>query len=163
MKAIFINLVQIAKAPLHQKIIGLVASLFTALIMDITAIILTLWFLVTIDVYFAIKKGNKDAGKRTHILSYDFWASIKSIKLQHTIDKGASYLIVLVCVWVLDRFILDIDVFEFIGYDVSVLEITGGVLAFKELWSVGEKFSFLYGFNPVEKVFNIFKNKEFNG
>lgn len=158
MKNIGYYLIKLNNTPLYQKVIGSVFTTAASVILDLKSIIFSLWFLVFINSYFGIKKELRKKGLDGFSV-YRFWITIKSVKLQRAIDKGASYLLVLVCVWLLNERIIDVSQFNIFKFEVSLIEMTAGVLAFKELWSVGEKFAYLYNFNPIKIIFSIFKNK----
>lgn len=163
MKGVYDTFMGLAGASLLKKIIGTVFSFLVSMYFELNSIVLSMWFLMFVDVYLAIKKENLKKGVSSHLFSYSFWVSIRARKLHRTIDKGVSYLLIMICVFVLTKYIIKTEYLDLSFVNIPLVELTAGILAFVELWSIGEKFGFIYGLNPVKLIFEYIRhNKDFS-
>lgn len=154
------TITKLIEAPIYKKIFGLTFSVITTLFLDLHSIILGMWFLMFVNVCFGIRVSIKNSKKEGSLFS-KMIHEIKAKKLEETAGKGMSYLIIIISVSVLNKYIIDMDGFNFISEKASLIQITAGVLSFVELWGIGESFSKLYGINPVKWIYEIIKNREF--
>lgn len=142
-----------------KKIILLLLAPLLLMWNDLSTMFIGLMVLVTIDLQMGIKVHNKLHKQKFILWKRETWGVVKSKGLRQTASKIKDYVLIIVGVWTLNHKILKnpLSLFE---YNVEEMVII--TLAVVELWSMGENFKKLRGYNILEYVFRLFKNKDIN-
>lgn len=143
-----------------KKALMLLASPFVALYNDYKVMAIGLLILILIDLITGIKVYVKDNNLKLSLFKPSTWGIINSAGLRQTIAKFKDYVVVIVAVFFFDNYILKSPLIAF-GYNLTEILIL--VLAVVELWSIGENFKSLRGYNIFDYIRKLIFKKDLEG
>jgi hypothetical protein len=118
-----------------------------------------LLLIVFIDLRFGIKVYCKDKGKILKIKKPSTWSLLTSSGFRKTFNKIKDYIFLIFAIFLLDKYMLNIGVL-FFNYTLTHLSFI--VLSGVELWSIGENFKKIRGYNFLELLHKIIVKKSLN-
>ncbi len=107
----------------------------------------TLFFIAMIDLRFGIRVYCKGKSTKFAVLKPSSWYLIKSSGIRQTFIKLKDYFFIIFSVYLIENYMLKKGVSIF---DYDLTHITFILLSGIELWSIGEKFKKLRGYNIFE-------------
>lgn len=119
--------------------------------------IIGLGFLIFIDLVMGIRADLKQKDLDFKFLRVNTWKNIESDGLKRTANKAKDYAFLIIGAFVLSQYMLK-GCFEILDFGID--EITAALLGAIELWSIGENFRKLRGYNILEYVAKFFKSKD---
>jgi hypothetical protein len=120
---------------------------------------LGLLILITIDLYWGIKKSQIGKTQKISIFKPSTWGEITSEGLRRTLRKIPEYITIIIAIHALETLFLK-EPLELLGYGLTAIIFL--IIAFVELWSIGENFKAVKGYNILEYFHKVFITRDFN-
>lgn len=140
-----------------DKAIVLLLSPLVLLFQNLGDMMVSLFALITIDLIMGIRVYVKTNNERLQLLKPSTWKHIKSAGLKKTTSKAKDYFLIIVATFVINTYIVKVPI-SFFDYNIEELVVVS--LAVIEIWSIGENFRTLRGYNIFEFVYKIIKDKD---
>lgn len=140
-----------------QKALLLLASPFLAMWHNYKIMAVGLLVVMILDLRTGIQVYCKKNNVKIKVLKPKSWGYIQSAGLRRTMSKLKDYLGVIIAAYFFGHFILKepLDIF---GYNLTELMMV--VLGAIELWSIGENFKELRGYNIFDYIKKLIINRD---
>lgn len=117
----------------------------------------TLLLIILVDLRFGIRVYCKENNLRVKLFSPSTWGVVTSSGFRQTLTKGKDYFFIVFSVFLLENHMLKSEI-VFFNYNLTHLSFI--VLSAVELWSIGENFRKLRGYNFFQLLYKVISKKE---
>ena len=121
------------------------------------AMFFTLLLIILVDLRFGIRVYCKENNLQVKLSKPSTWGVITSSGFRQTLNKGKDYFFIVFSVFLLEQYMLKSEV---ILFNYNLTHISFIVLSAVELWSIGENFRKLRGYNFFELLQKIIIQKD---
>jgi len=141
----------------YKKALVLILGPLLLMWQSMEKMFVSLIVLITIDMIMGIRVYLKDNKVNLTVLRPSTWKHIQSSGLKRTSSKAKDYFLVIAATYAINAHVLKKPI---IIYNYSAQEIVLITLAIIELWSIGENFRKLRGYNIFDYVIGFIKDKD---
>ena len=137
------------------KLTLLATTPILTLALSMKSILLTLIFLVFVDMITGIRKSLHLKKLSRSIFKIDFWRNLKSSGLRRTWRKTYEYGIGVLVFMCLDLYVLKVGPFDVFGSERSISELAVAIGCIIEVWSIFENMEAVSGNNILKKSLDL--------
>ncbi len=142
-----------------SKIIGLMISALMAELINTLPLIIALVILMLIDLRFGVKKWIKKEQKAGRKVNRFFILNFNSDGMRKTLSKGTDYFWMIICAVVFEILVLQHLDIKIQWRNLNIPSLMIAIMCFVEIWSIGENYKELRGYNIVTYIISVLKGK----